>query len=353
MRVQIYSGSMRLVAKSGVGQAMLHQKKMLDCVGIEATDSWDNQAPIHLNTVFPDAVLTALAAKIRGRKVIYYGHSTEEDFKGSFIGSNLLAPLFKRWITFCYGLGDAVITPTEYSRRLLIGYGIKKPVYSLTNGIDTSFFAPSEEAGRRFRSRYGLSDRDKVVISVGHFIQRKGLPEFVELARKMPEVRFFWFGETPLSMVPETIREAIRSAPVNLTFAGFVSQGELRDAYCGADLFAFLSQEETEGIVVLEALACGVPVLVRDIPVYSGWLRDGEQVYMADDQDGFYRRTADILSGKLPPLTEAALRTAESRSMAATGRKLCGIYHQLGIDEEVGQTVGAGSSPERKSCCLL
>ena len=46
MRVQIYSGSMRLVAKSGVGQAMLHQKKMLDCVGIEATDSWDNQAPI-------------------------------------------------------------------------------------------------------------------------------------------------------------------------------------------------------------------------------------------------------------------------------------------------------------------
>ena len=334
MRVQIYNGSMRLVAHSGVGQAMLHQKKMLHCVGIEATDDWDNQAPIHLNTVFPDAVLTAVAAKIRGRKVIYYGHSTEEDFKGSFIGSTMMAPLFRRWITFCYSLGDVVITPTEYSRRLLIGYGIKKPVYSLTNGIDTTFFHPSQEAGKRFRSRYNLADDQKVVISVGHFIQRKGLPEFVELARKMPDVRFFWFGETPLSMVPEVIREAVRNAPENLTFAGFVSQGELRDAYCGADLFAFLSQEETEGIVVLEALACGVPVLVRDIPVYNGWLKDGKQVYMADSDDGFYERTNAILSGKLPPLTEAALETAESRSMTATGRKLRSIYHRLGIDED-------------------
>ena len=332
MRVQIYNGSMRLVAKSGVGQAMLHQKKMLGCVGIEATDDWDNRAPIHLNTVFPDAVLTAVAAKMRGRKVIYYGHSTEEDFKGSFIGSTMLAPLFRRWITFCYGLGDVVITPTEYSRRLLVGYGIKKPVYSLTNGIDTSFFCPSAEAGKRFRDRYHLAADQKVVISVGHFIQRKGLPEFVELARKMPDVRFFWFGETPLSMVPEVIRESIRTAPENVTFAGFVSQGELRDAYCGADLFAFLSSEETEGIVVLEALACGVPVLVRNIPVYAGWLKDGEQVYMADDEDAFYHRTSAILSGELPKLTDAALRTAESRSMAAAGQKLRGIYQRLGID---------------------
>ena len=45
-----------------------------------------------------------------------------EDFRSSFKGSNALAPLFKRWITFCYGLGDVVLTPTEYSRRLLESY---------------------------------------------------------------------------------------------------------------------------------------------------------------------------------------------------------------------------------------
>ncbi len=328
MRVQIYTGFMRLVARSGIGQAILHQQKMLSAAGIDTTDRWEDTGPIHLNTVFPDAVLTAVLARRKGRKVVYYGHSTMEDFKHSFIGSTLLAPLFRRWITFCYNLGDVIITPTEYSKSLLRSYGIQKPIYSLTNGIDTGFFAPSQRARLRFRRKYRLSDDQKVVVSAGHFIERKGLPDFVEMARRMPDTRFFWFGHTPLSAVPHSIRQAIETAPENLSFPGFVSQEELRDAYCGADLFAFLSQEETEGIVVLEALSCGTPTLLRDIPVYAGWLRDGEQVYMASDVDGFVRKAGAILSGSLPSLAAAGIATAESRSMHAAGEKLREIYRR-------------------------
>ena len=328
MRVQIYTGSMGLVAKSGVGQAILHQRKMLRDVGIETTGKWETGAPIHLNTVFPDSVLTAVFARMTGRKVVYYGHSTEEDFKRSFIGSTFLAPLFRQWITFCYNLGDIVITPTEYSKMLLERYGVRRPVYSLTNGIDTSFFRPSVEAGKRFREKYQIPENQKVVLSVGHFIERKGLPEFVEMAREMPEVRFIWFGSTPLSAVPETIRTSIKSAPENVSFPGFVSQAELRDAYCGADLFAFLSHEETEGIVVLEALACGASVLLREIPVYDGWLKDGREVYMAEDTAEFVQKAKKILSGELPALTGEALRTAQSRSMEKAGERLREIYHR-------------------------
>ncbi len=328
MKVQIYTGSMTLVAHSGVGQAILHQKKMLSEAGIATTDKWEKDGPIHLNTVFPDAALTAILAHHRGRKVVYYGHSTMEDFKNSFVGSNLLAPLFKRWITFCYSLGDVVITPTDYSRGLLKSYGIKKPIYSLSNGIDTQFFSPSQKARLRFRSRYHLDENAKVIISVGHFIERKGLPEFVEMARRMPKCTFLWFGHTPLSMVPSAIRQAIETAPANCRFPGFVSQEELRDAYCGADLFAFLSSEETEGIVVLEALACGIPALLRDIPVYKGWLKDGENVYMAADEDSFVQKARGMLNGSLPSLTEAGIRTAQSRSMRATGEKLREIYRK-------------------------
>ena len=108
MKVQIYTGSMSLVAKSGVGQAILHQRMMLSEAGVATTDKWEDEGPIHLNTVFPDAALTAILARKKGRKVVYYGHSTMEDFKNSFIGSNLLAPLFKKWITMIvlmeYGL---------------------------------------------------------------------------------------------------------------------------------------------------------------------------------------------------------------------------------------------------------
>ena len=120
MRVFIYNGGLRLVGKSGVGQAILHQREMLRRARIDTADHWCQRAgAVHINTVLPDSVLAALAAKLMGRKVIYYGHSTMEDFRRSFRGSDRLAPLFRKWITFCYSLGDVVLTPTEYSRRLL------------------------------------------------------------------------------------------------------------------------------------------------------------------------------------------------------------------------------------------
>lgn len=329
MRVHLYTGSFDLVAKSGVGQALCHQRAMLRRAGVTVTEDWQGKADaIQINTVLPDAPLAALRARLRGERVIYYGHSTMQDFRDSFVGSNLLAPAFKRWICLCYGLGDVVITPTPYSRRILESYGIKKPVTALSNGVDTDFFAPS--AGRRsaFREKYGLTDADKVVISVGHFMERKGILTFLELARQMPEVKFFWFGHTDPALVPRPVRRAMEAAPANLCFAGFVDQAALRDAYCGADLFCFCSKEETEGIVVLEALACGTPTLVRDIPVYEGWLEHGRNVYKAKTEGDFLPLARGMLEGRLPGLTQAARRTAEDRSLDAVADKLVALLRQ-------------------------
>ena len=332
MRVYIYRGGLRLVGKSGVGQAILHQQEMLRQAQIGITHHWLQRAgAVHINTVLPDSVLVALTAKLLGRKVIYYGHSTMEDFRGSFKGSDRLAPLFRSWIKFCYGLGDVIVTPTEYSRRLLKSYGLKPPVYSISNGVDTTFFAPDPARRAAFRSRWGLRKGERAVISVGHTIVRKGLLEFLELARRMPEVRFLWFGWTDPCLIPQEVREAMACAPENVRFPGFVDRERLREAYCGADLFAFMSHEETEGIVVLEALACGIPTVVRDIPVYEGWLKDGKNIYKASNTDEFQQKVVGILKGTLPDLTGAGRRVAEDRSMAAIGERLREVYRQMDI----------------------
>ena len=332
MRVYIYNGGLDLVGKSGVGQAIRQQWACLRRAGIPAGDSWtEDTTAIHVNTVLPDSVAAALLARLRGRKVVYYGHSTMEDFRGSFRGSDLLAPLFRRWITFCYSLGDVVLTPTDYSRRLLRSYGVKAPVYSISNGVDTDFFAPDEARRAAFRRRWRLKEGERAVISVGHTIARKGLPEFLDLARRMPDVRFLWFGWTDPRLIPAEITQAIRNAPPNVLFPGFVDRERLREAYQGADVFAFLSHEETEGIVVLEALACGTPTVVRDIPVYDGWLRDGETVYKAANQTEFLQRVSDLLAGTLPDVTAAGRRVARERSYDAVGRRLRSIYRRVGI----------------------
>lgn len=329
-RVHIYAGSLALVGKSGVGQAARHQQAALEQTGIPVVHGWAPRADvIHLNTVLPCSFRAARRARRAGIPVIWYGHSTEADFRHSFVGSDLLAPLFKRWLCLCYNQADLVLTPTPYSARILQGYGLRAPVQALSNGVDTHFFAPDPARRAAFRRAYSLGDAEKVVISVGHFMQRKGILDFIALARRMPGVRFLWFGHTDPALVPRAVRRAMKNAPPNLSFPGFLSQSALRDAYCGADVFLFCSHEETEGIVVLEALACGTPTLVRDIPVYEGWLTDGVNVYKARSTEALRVKLAALLAHRLPDVTAAGRTVALERSLPVIGGALQRIYAGL------------------------
>ena len=152
MSVYLYTGGERIVGKSGVGQAIAHQRGALRAVGLPPDARMDRGTQVvHINTVLPDSPVMAMLARMRRKKVVYYAHSTMEDFRCSFRGSNLLAPLFKQWIRFCYRRGDVILTPTAYSQEILQGYGLKKPIYHISNGIDTEFFRPSRERRAAFR----------------------------------------------------------------------------------------------------------------------------------------------------------------------------------------------------------
>ena len=329
MKVCIYKGFETLVEKSGVGSAMKHQERILQDAGCEVVQHMDAETEaVHLNTVFPDSVIEALLAKLCGKTVIYYGHSTMEDFRNSFKGSNLLAPVFRTWIKLCYNMGDVILTPTEYSRSLLTSYGIRKPIVALSNGIDIGQFAPNREKRRIFRQKYHLSEEDKVILSVGHYIERKGILEFIEMARSMPEVQFLWFGYTNPKLIPAKVQKAMEDAPANVQFPGYVTPEELRYAYQGSDVFCFMSHEETEGIVVLEALACKIPVLVRDIPVYADWLEDGVNVYKAAETEEFICTVEKLLNGSLPDLSEQGWAVAKERAFPAIADKMKWIYQR-------------------------
>ena len=329
IKVCIYRGGKRMVAKSGIGKAIEHQQKMVEAAGAQLVKHLFSADIVHINTVLPDSLVVALIAHLLRKKVVYYGHSTEEDFRGSFTGSNRLAPLFKRWITFCYRRGDIIITPTEYAKGILSGYGIGKPIFAVSNGIDTRFWKKDEASGRLFRKLYGIDEDQRVIISVGHMIERKGILDFISLAELMPDVQFLWFGYTPPTLIPQEVLERISAAPKNLRFPGYVSAEELRAAYSGADLFLFMSFEETEGIVVLEALACGTETLLRDIPVYDNWLEEGEDVYKAGSFEEFRRSVSRMKRGLLPKLAGKRASTVSERSISSVGEKLLDLYYCL------------------------
>jgi len=331
MKVFLYSGSWNLVKQSGVGQALLHQQAMLASKGVATTRVWENDASvIHVNTVFPDTVRAVRKAKKRGMFVVRYAHSTMEDFKQSFALSNALAPVFRRWIRFLYQQGDVVVTPTPYAKRLLESYGVTRPIIALSNGVDTTRFFPSKEKRNAFRTQFGIAEDELVVISVGHFIERKGILDFLELAKRMPSVTFLWFGHTSPSLMTKQVKQAMQEKSENVRFPGYIDQDALSQAYCGADLFLFPSHEETEGIVVLEALSSSVPVVVRDIPVYEGWLVDRKNVFKAQTLEDFQQIIAQLGEETLVDLTEAGRQVAQERSIPAIADRMIEIYRQFG-----------------------
>ena len=205
LNIRVLESKNELVLRSGIGVAIHQQISILNQLKCTNPDISVNKVPlrkadiVHINTVFPDSVLMALYAKLHGCRIIYFGHSTKEDWRNSFKGSNLTAPFIKLWFMFCYQLGDVIITPSAYSKKILKEYGIRKPVFAVSNGIDTDYWKRGEftETDRKeYWKHFRISSDRKIIMSVGHYMERKGFPEFCNLARKNPDIDFIWFGFT-------------------------------------------------------------------------------------------------------------------------------------------------------------
>ena len=329
MKVLLYTEGEKLISKSGLGKAIQHQKKALEYEKVEyTTNIHDDYDLVHINYYGPKSYHLAKKAKKRGKKVVYHAHSTEEDFRNSFIFSKQIAPFFKKWIIKCYNLGDVIITPTPYSKRLLEGYGIKKHIYAISNGIELDKFKQDKTVKDKFRKRYNIKENQKVIIGLGLYIKRKGILDFVELSKRLPEYQFIWFGYSPLKASPKEIREAVNTKRENLLFAGYVEQDLIAEAMNGCDLYIFPTLEETEGIPIIEACACKTKALIRDIPVFEVWLEDGVNVHKAKDVDECEKKIKNILEGKCPDLTEEGYKVAKERDIKKIGKQLKEAYEE-------------------------
>lgn len=329
MKVLLYSEGLKQIAKSGLGKAIRHQKRALELEGVEyTTDPHEDFDVLHINTYFLKSIYFAQRCRRKGKAIVYHAHSTQEDFRNSFLFSNQIAPSVKKWLIHCYRKGDILITPTEYSKKLLERYDMGREIVAISNGIDLSRFAPIERAREKFCEKFGYNTSDRIVMGIGLYIERKGILDFVELARRMPDMEFIWFGHTNLNLVPLEIRRAVETSLPNLRFAGYVENEYINLALQGTDLYLFPTLEETEGIPAIEACAARANFIVRDIPVFGGWLEHGVNTYKAKDVDEFEQLIRDRLSGRIPSLTEVAYAVAQERDLATIGRRLRETYER-------------------------
>ena len=264
-----------------------NQKKMLDILGIPYCESWDNSAEIfQSNSAWLKSLYYIWKARRHDMKVIIWGHSTAEDVRGFFrskLFDRLTVSFMQRYFKYVYGLADMVLCPTPYTHGILERYGLPhEKLVVQSNGVDTNIFYPDPEKRAACRAEFNLGGL--VIGTVAIVIPRKGVDTFLMLAKKFSDNQCVWFGKIFHGAL---VKPLPKNLPKNTQFTGHMSNANIQAAFNALDIFLFPSYEENQGMAILEAAAIGLPIIVRDLPVYEGWLKNGSNCLKAKTDDEF------------------------------------------------------------------
>ncbi len=331
MKICLYLEAAEFVAKSGFRTAYEQHRKALEKVGVSVTDDPDSDYDLlHLHFFGPKSLFYLKRAKRLKIPVIVHAHSMgAHDFADSFTLFNSIAPLYEKYLYYFYESSDAIFTCSQYAREQLRSQGITKPIYVVSNTVDRDRFRFSEESRQLWRTRLGL--KNFTVFCAGNVIPRKGVLDFLEVARRLPQIEFVWFGHLwpkLLTFYPE-MHNAIENRPPNVIMPGFVE--DTPGAFAAGDLFFFPSLRENQPMVLLEAASLGRPLIVRDIPEYRGWLTDRVNARTGSSVEEFVQIISELAHNPTEwrRLSHAAEALAHASSLPVVGQHLKDLYKQL------------------------
>jgi glycosyltransferase involved in cell wall biosynthesis len=180
-------------------------------------------------------------------------------------------PVRRRQVAWTLRRASAVFAVADALRDGAIELGADPArTFTVANGVDAARFVPLDRA--EARRRLGLPEEGPILLSVGHLVLRKG---FHHLVRALPEILRAHAGARLVIVgapgeegdFSEEILQAARETGTEdrVTLAGAVTHDELGAWYSAADLFCLASEKEGRPNVVLEALACGTPVVATGV----------------------------------------------------------------------------------------
>ncbi|MGY1488471.1 glycosyltransferase [Methylobacillus pratensis] len=213
---------------------------------------------------------------------------------------------------------NAVIAPSQPMLDALRSYGVKASAEVIPTGLQEKSF--EEADGEAFRDRYGISRQRPVALFVGRVAHEKNIDFLLrmanELRRQQPDMLLVVAGEGPAQKHLEDLSTELALGD-NIKFIGYLDRNtELNACYKAADVFVFASKTETQGLVLLEAMAQGVPVVALAELGTKSILIEGEGAMIApEDERIFASKVFSLFAnpGKRAKLGEAALHYAAKR----------------------------------------
>lgn len=213
--------------------------------------------------------------KYRGRRV-FTVHVIPDSVKGSFPLWKLIFPLSKWYLRKVYDYADVCLAISPRVEESIRELGARTRIVAIPNPVLTEYWKFTAEKREQGRKMLGLGKDDFVVLGVGQLVERKGVEDFLDVVEAIPRARFIWAGGRPFGVFSDglvKINSRIAKAPGNVRFTGMLELGDMPLVYAAGDVLLFPSYQENCPLAPLEAAACGLPVVFRDLPEYRRLFR--------------------------------------------------------------------------------
>lgn len=292
---------------------------------------------VHIHTPFLAHVAGVRYAKRRAMPVVETYHTLFEEYFYHYLPIlprawlKALARSISRWQC---GQVDVVISPSGPMREALLGYGVTTPIEVIPTGLMPEAYVPGNGAG--FRYQHGLPADRPLLLFVGRVAFEKNigflLRMMVALRRQRPEACLVIAGEGPaLGALQREAREL--GLTDHVRFVGYLDrQKELPDCYRAADVFVFASHTETQGLVLLEAMAQGTPVVALAEMGTRDVLKEGEGCRIApNDPEAFAHLVAELLEDAETHrrLSARAVEYARTWSSESMVERVAALYERI------------------------
>lgn len=223
---------------------------------------------VHLILPMSGAIIAIQAARALNIKIVAHSHSQPENLFMDMpkLIQPILNDLWNKYLAWVYGKSEVLIYPSEMARTLLNKLNEKNhPSVVISNGIDLKEFQPVD-----IENSYKHFDipKDKIkLLFVGRLFPEKSVDTLIKaipfIIKKHPDTHVMIVGGGHQRQKLEKLAESL-DVKKYVTFLGLVSEKDKILAYNASDIFVLPSLAELEGMVVLEAMACGKPIIISD-----------------------------------------------------------------------------------------
>jgi 1,2-diacylglycerol 3-alpha-glucosyltransferase len=292
---------------------------------------------VHIHTPFVAHYAGVRAARRAGVPCVATYHTFFEEYLHHYVPAlpHALGRIAARHFTRsqCAAV-QALIAPSEPMRAVLTDYGVTTPIHVLPTGLPADRFRSGDAAA--FRALAGIAPERTLVTYIGRVAHEKNIGFLVQMFRRVlaqrPDALLVIAGEGPARA---GLREKVAALGLSahVYFAGYLERDSaLLDCYAAADVFVFASRTETQGLVLLEAMAQGAPIVsTAELGTRSILLPGSGALVVPEDETAFAAAVVRLLGDEAlrGDLRERGRSYARSWSSATMARRLGEIYRGL------------------------